>query len=57
MCVCVHKLGVMLERQIEGIPAGVCFVMSGLNVGFEIIKFDDGLQDKAHLLALEKKYV
>jgi hypothetical protein len=49
------KNGLMLERKIEGIPAGVCFVMSGHNVGFEIIKFDDGLQDKAHLLALEKK--
>jgi hypothetical protein len=34
---------------------GVCFVVAGCNVAFEIVHFDDGLKEKERLVALERK--
>ena len=45
----------MLECVVSNVPAGVCFVMAGSNVAFEVVQFDDGIKDKQRLLALQKK--
>ena len=47
--------GIMLECVVSNVPAGVCFVMTGSNVAFEVVQFDDGIKDKQRLLALQKK--
>ena len=30
----------MLECVVSNVPAGVCFVMTGSNVAFEVVQFD-----------------
>jgi len=47
--------GIMLERVISNVPPGVSFVVAGCNTAFDVVKFDDGIEEKKKAVAIQRK--